>query len=339
MMFSVVIPVYQSEKYLPDCVNSILNQTFNDSFEIILVDDGSTDSSGKIADDFSQQYDNIHVFHKQNGGASSARNYGLKNASGEYVLFIDSDDIVDSSLFEKLHSLLDHGLIIYGMSFDYYEKNKLKRQEILSCKHSGKYSVEDVYQAFKDFFYDNALSSACNKVFKRSILSNHQILFNENITDYEDYDFVIRYLKYIDSVYCIDEPLYHYRNDLDNKDAHIRVKDIEIMMNNMNQLFQTIDSLPDGPEMSQVHSVYANLYMDLFRHHLMEAKYSVAELKEAIEKYFNADRIETSLLSDSNKELFENISNKEYSTILKEIRNKLRINRIKGMIKKLIGKR
>lgn len=100
---SVIIPVYNTEKYLKQCVDSVLNQSYQD-FEIILVDDGSKDSSGEICDDYSISDDRIHVIHKENGGQSSARNVALDNAQGKYIYFLDSDDYILNTLLEKLYN-------------------------------------------------------------------------------------------------------------------------------------------------------------------------------------------------------------------------------------------
>ncbi|MBO5396700.1 MAG: glycosyltransferase [Clostridia bacterium] len=100
-LISVIIPVYNVEKYLEECVNSVLAQTYK-NIEIILVDDGSTDSSGKLCDSFAENHSNIKVFHKENGGQSTARNMGLEKAQGKYIYFLDSDDIIVPDALEKL---------------------------------------------------------------------------------------------------------------------------------------------------------------------------------------------------------------------------------------------
>ncbi len=100
-LISVIIPVYNVEKYLEECVNSVLTQTYK-NIEIIFVDDGSTDSSGQICDNFAKEYSNITVFHKENGGQSTARNMGLEKAQGKYIYFLDSDDIIVPDALEKL---------------------------------------------------------------------------------------------------------------------------------------------------------------------------------------------------------------------------------------------
>ena len=102
---SVIVPVYNVEKYLRKCIESILNQTFRE-FELILVDDGSTDSSGKICDEYALKDSRIKVIHKENGGASSARNAGLDVAKGEYIGFVDSDDWIEMDMYGELYRLI-----------------------------------------------------------------------------------------------------------------------------------------------------------------------------------------------------------------------------------------
>lgn len=102
-MISVIVPVYNTKKYLERCINSLLKQTYPD-MEIILVDDGSTDGSGEVCDRFAAEDRRIRVFHKENGGSSSARNLGLDNAKGDYIGFVDSDDYVDADMYERLYA-------------------------------------------------------------------------------------------------------------------------------------------------------------------------------------------------------------------------------------------
>ena len=103
LKFSIILPIYNVEKYLPKCVESILSQTFTD-YEIILVDDGSTDNSPAICDKFAKEHSNIKVIHKVNGGQSEARNLGADTANGEYIIFIDSDDfIIKNDFLEKIN--------------------------------------------------------------------------------------------------------------------------------------------------------------------------------------------------------------------------------------------
>lgn len=138
--YSIIIPVYQCKKYLEQCVSSVLNQS-NGNFEILLVDDGSSDGSAALAEALSNQSDKIRVFHKENGGAASARNRGILEAKGQFLLFLDCDDTIENTLLEDLEKnqdIREEELIIFGMSFDYYRGGSLERSELLSCAYAGK---------------------------------------------------------------------------------------------------------------------------------------------------------------------------------------------------------
>ena len=115
-MVSVIVPIYNSEKYLKRCVDSILSQTFSD-FELLLVDDGSTDGSGSICDEYSVKDSRVRVFHKENGGVSSARNLGLDNARGEWITFVDSDDYLEESFLAELSVFEDVDWVVSVVSF------------------------------------------------------------------------------------------------------------------------------------------------------------------------------------------------------------------------------
>jgi len=104
MLFSIIVPVYNVAEYLPKCIFSLANQTFR-NIEILLIDDGSSDSSGIICDDFAQKDERIKVIHKENGGLSDARNVGIMSATGDYVLFVDADDFIDNDLCRQLSAI------------------------------------------------------------------------------------------------------------------------------------------------------------------------------------------------------------------------------------------
>lgn len=106
-VISVIVPIYNVEKYLPRCIESILNQSFKE-FELILVDDGSSDNSGKICDIYAEKDERVKVIHKENGGVSSARNVGIKAVNGEYIGFVDPDDYIDREMYKNLYELCEN---------------------------------------------------------------------------------------------------------------------------------------------------------------------------------------------------------------------------------------
>ena len=204
IIYSVIVPVYNTQKYLKKCVDSILAQSFCD-FELILIDDGSTDLSGEMCDEYEKKYDRIHVFHQQNKGASSARNCGINNARGEYIVFVDSDDYVQATFLENLYSKNDADLIVGGYSIvDTGENNLLCRKYIdekVSCEDKDRIAA---------LFLQGIFNYAIAKCYKSSVIRNRQISFDEKLTLGEDTNFVLSYLRYINNIKIISATDYRY---------------------------------------------------------------------------------------------------------------------------------
>lgn len=205
ILISIILPVYNCSLYLENCVSSVINQTYKD-FELIIVDDGSTDGSSKICDKLAQIDDRIRVFHIPNGGVSAARNYGIKRANGEYIGFIDSDDAYDISMLEILTEYLtDEKLDVIQCGYQIMYSNDL-RQDDYCIDFDYKKSFDYVY----DLFYPRKKisNSIWNKLFKKSCLSG--IFFDENIRIGEDFKFVFEVLENCSNVKLISKPLYKY---------------------------------------------------------------------------------------------------------------------------------
>lgn len=268
--YSFIVPVYNCGPWLIPCVESLLAQTFRD-FEILLVDDGTPDNGGAICDELAAKYKCIRAFHKRNGGAASARNYGIDRAAGAYLLFIDGDDTIEPDTLARIEAAGPGDLVIFGMAFDYYEgQPQPERVEHLSVRHQGLCSKAFYTEHFKMLFDDNALSSACNKVFSAQILRRTGLRAREDMTLYEDLEFVLRYFDFVEEFYCIDVPLYHYRIDAANF-GHKRARQLSEVGRNMSLLTQTIltrEPLPVGAA-----DLAANLYMQLLLRHLLVTPY------------------------------------------------------------------
>ena len=127
--FSIIIPCYNIEKYISKTLESVFNQTFKD-FEIILINDGSKDNTGEILDDYSKKYKRIKVVHKENEGVSEARNIGIRNATGEYIYFLDGDDLIENTLLERANEVFKNNKIeIFSFGFNMvYKDGKIKRR-------------------------------------------------------------------------------------------------------------------------------------------------------------------------------------------------------------------
>ena len=186
-MVSVIVPVYKVEPYLKNCVDSIINQTYND-LEIILVDDGSPDNSGTMCDIYAQADRRIKVIHKKNGGLASARNAGLQLARGEYIAFIDSDDSVDLSMYEFMVRIAEEkqaDLVICGC------QKISASDQIEKCDVSNSRSdILDADGVWKELFI-MLNNSSCNKLYKRTLLDG--ICFPEELVHGEDMIFNLHY--------------------------------------------------------------------------------------------------------------------------------------------------
>lgn len=198
-LISVIIPVYNVEKYLTECIDSVINQTYK-NLEIILVDDGSTDSSGEICDRYETETDNIRVIHQENAGLSEARNKGLEYATGEYITFIDSDDSVSEEMLETLFSAMtETGADVSSCNFT--------RDSALLNTGSGKVSFYDAKRAMIELFYDREIvASAVGKIYKKSVL----VAFEPGRI-YEDYLFSVNVFIRSNGVSFVDKALYFYR--------------------------------------------------------------------------------------------------------------------------------
>lgn len=130
VMFSIIVPVYNVEKYLEKCIDSILNQDY-DHYEVILIDDGSTDGSSAICDRYANKYHHVITFHKENGGLSDARNYGMKKASGDYLIFIDSDDWIEQGCLSKFAKVISENMpdVLLTRVTEAYEDKKIDKDE------------------------------------------------------------------------------------------------------------------------------------------------------------------------------------------------------------------
>lgn len=209
--FSVILPVYNVALYLERCVDSVLSQSLKD-YEIILVDDGSTDASGQICDAYAEKHPNIRVIHKINGGLASARNAGLELAQGEYVWWVDSDDWIEPGALEQLHKASCENMPDI-VKFRYFRVEK-ESQEIPCNIEPGEYAGEEAVSKLLDrAFYATGkyLLSACFHVYRRSFLKRTNITFiSEKKVGSEDYLFNLCVLPMAQSVCVLSVPLYSY---------------------------------------------------------------------------------------------------------------------------------
>ncbi len=198
---SVIIPVFNTEAFLPRCIDSVLTQSFID-FELLLIDDGSSDKSGIICDNYSKTDERVRVFHKENGGVSSARNLGLKHAQGQWVTFIDSDDYVEKEYFQLPYESESMDLYAQNWRFATGESKEFFPSQTVSSKQYSQFMQENLHT---DFF-----RTACGFFFKNSIICRENIKFEDRFRLGEDTLFVLDYFRFAKSIQIMDNSCYIY---------------------------------------------------------------------------------------------------------------------------------
>ena len=210
MKYSVIIPVYNVEKYINRCLKSILSQHYND-LEIIVIDNGSTDRSGSICDIYANEYANFSVYHIENHGVGSARNFGLSKARGEFIYFVDSDDYLVGNLFaefeDKLTPDLDLLVFSYYNSFEQEMTEKNRTKKILP--YNGSYDKYDFSKIFKDLFLSDMLYTVWNKLYRREFLIENNISF-EKYELGEDVRFNLDVYRKVNKIYLSQDSYYVY---------------------------------------------------------------------------------------------------------------------------------
>ena len=200
---SVIVPVFNCENFLHECVNSILNQTFSD-IEIILINDGSTDKSSAICDEYANADNRVIVLHKENGGVASARNVGIQKAVGQYIAFVDGDDYCYPDYLKT-----------YIENIEAYNADLIIAQWVTERKTYSFKKADGQIEILKKADCFNRIvefsSSIWNKFFRRDIILKNNILFDEALHHTEDFSFVCDYLQYIDRAVYIHKYVYFYR--------------------------------------------------------------------------------------------------------------------------------
>lgn len=209
-MISIVIPVYNAATYLRDTLNSIVNQSYT-NVEIIIVNDGSTDKSSEICHEYAKIYQNIMVYDRENNGVSASRNYGIEKSNGDYIWFMDSDDILeeDALLYAvEQQEKYNADVVIGGMNLCYLDKNiKIPKQIERDIALD---EVDFKYQYDKLFFL-NYISPLWNKLIRKKIINDNGLKLNESLCMYEDYVFCMDVLLKSKKIICLSKIFYNYQ--------------------------------------------------------------------------------------------------------------------------------
>ena len=239
---SVIVPVYNVDQYLSECLNSIIHQTYQ-NLEIILVDDGSTDDSGKICDQYSNGDTRIKVIHQENKGVAAARNVGISNASGTYVAFIDADDWIEPDMFEDLRNQMGNADVITA---GYWKNYTHSKDKITECLPAGTYckeaNIENVYHHMlyaDNGNFDDTLASIWNKLFRLELVKTFYREINISLHYQEDTVFVYTYLLRCKSIVVTADAYYHYRI----REGSAVSSEYRLFLKDVNEIYLYLDSL------------------------------------------------------------------------------------------------
>ena len=291
---SVIVPVYNVEDYLHKCIDSILSQTYS-NFELLLIDDGSTDNSAKICDQYAQKDFRVEVFHKVNGGVSAARNLGIENAIGEWICFVDSDDWIESEVLHDVRSKIENkivDLVIWGYKLAY---PKYSSEINVPC--SGFFSGKtEVYKLLIQSDMKKLLESPCNKLYCTSIIKDNSLHFDTNLSLMEDSKFNWSYFNYVQSIYAINEIYYNYRINHNRKSLSSKYIDniLEIKTENVAKrlnFFINYDGKYKKQYLSFLEKDIEMAHLDLILA-MYENNVSVDKRRASIKRILNRDRID-----------------------------------------------
>lgn len=235
---SIIIPVYNSENTLRRCLNSVLAQTFTD-YECLLIDDGSTDDSGRICDEYAEKDRRFCAFHKENGGVSSARNVGLDNAKGEWIAFVDSDDWVGERLLGNLigHTK-NHPNVELVISFSEYIFNNGRREENYKARMVDKANFQILFSEYDMSWHTGPWA----KLYSKQVIDSKNLRFSENMNIGEDAVFFYSYLLQIDGLYVSSDTDYKYYTDSEGSLTK-RVFSLESEMFGCHSIIDAVDNL------------------------------------------------------------------------------------------------
>jgi glycosyltransferase involved in cell wall biosynthesis len=291
---SIIVPVYMNEKYIKRCVESILLQTFTD-VELILIDDGSLDSSGRICDEYAKKDTRVRTIHKENGGVSSSRNLGIVNSRGKYVYFVDSDDYLEPYALQTLFDCIERNstdIIIFGFSYI------INGEKLNKCKLiEGFFNKSEFINNFKEFGKEVYYNSPINKLYLRCIIQDNNILFEEGLQVGEDLLFNLKYFSNCESFYVLNINLYNYYINNPNSLMHRYYDDFDVIQR---KLMEQVKLFFQDNVLSHDNKKYLNDYF------LNNLKYIIEHyLCSNIERYKKVCKIKEVLSQNCNTEIFE----------------------------------
>ena len=316
---SVILPVYNVEKYIRKCLESLIQQELKE-IEIIVVNDGSTDKSLDIINEFMKLDNRIKLVNKNNGGVSAARNSGLMIANGEYVSFVDSDDWVEKSFLFKLYNLAKaNSCDVAGCNFVISGENS-KVEYKYPLDEEKIYERQDITSDIAEKIIAGTIkTNVWDKIYKREFLSTNSIKFDEKIIRFEDWYFYVEVCKHMNRCIYINEGLYNYRiieGSLSNK-YYENFFEMIISMNKRKQLFMNELSIRDEKNYRNMRNNFIDDIIKSINHIIFESnkslRYKLLTIRKVLNNEFNAKFLNYNFICDY---LSDRKINKYYANVL-----------------------
>ncbi len=264
---SIIVPIYNTAKYLPKCLDSITNQTYQ-NLEIILVDDGSTDNSSTVANKYAKKDPRIKIIHQKNSGPSAARNHGLKIATGKYISFIDSDDQIKPNFIDSLlKSFFNDPTVCLSVCGIHYKRlNQHSAEDVYTCPiRPIRFKESQKAYILYLLAIDGRLYSSVNKLYRANIAK--KLKFDESLNFAEDTKFVLDYLKYAKSakIQFVLEPLYIYNYGTETSSVRSAAIDWSNWQIQYKNLKKWLGKNPTPKEKFWLHLVYLRWHISHYR--------------------------------------------------------------------------
>lgn len=304
-LISIVVAVYNAEKTLTKCIDSLINQTYKET-QIILVNDCSKDGSLKICYDYEINNSNIMVINNShNLGVSATRNNGIKAATGKYICFVDSDDYLDECYLEKMYKCRKKYGVMPICGFRYYDElNKLPYKDYIWSKGNGYVSIENSFELYDEIH----LAALWNKLFDKDLIDVYNVKFDEKLSMGEDLRFSVEYLKAInaDKVYVLASPLYNYLKINENSlMSKVGLTDINSSIDNLRLIKSLVEGI--GYNVDFVYEQHLEKLKTNFIYHISRSKLLSNEEKLNKIRIFKPDYTKRELRKEKLKILKEKI--------------------------------
>lgn len=261
-MISIIVPIYKAESFIHRCVDSVISQTY-ENWELLLIDDGSPDKSGAICDDYASRDSRIKVFHKQNGGVSSARNLGIENAQGEWISFLDADDYILPGFLGNLANKIQLGIDLIISGSKRFGDSSLDNSIPYDCEYeSNLLIINKINVKQEDYVFHGTCSYPWGKLLRTSIIKQYQLCFDTSMKVSEDTCFMLKYLNRIEKVLFVKGGDYMYYTSSGSK-TYMQMT-FDEYKNHTDGLKSTLEEITIGKHINAIDSNFSNTLQQLY---------------------------------------------------------------------------